>query len=171
MGTVSAGDGGEPGRDVRMGDLVDPHRVQRPEIRAGEIELGNPVRDRAQLIPLEREIDVGHLGEGALSLHPLRRLLGLRILPKRGAGEDLAGALAGLCWSQPLSCAEREAPSPTIGAVLRDVGAPAPLQPQPEARELGVPRECLVLVLAESEGTDSLGIQLQLHGSLCLGST
>src|SRR5262249_48141724 len=109
--------------------------------------------------------------EGALGLYPLRCLLGLRVVSERDASEDLARALAGLRWCEPFSGAERDAPGPTVGAILRNIGASSSLQPQPETRKFGVPGERFALPLPQRQGSDSLYIQSQFHVRQFLGST
>jgi len=137
--------GREPGGNVGMGDLVDPHRVQRTEIRTGQVEPGDLERRRPQRALLVREIDVDDLGEGAFGRGPLRRLLVLRILPERDPGKDLACTLPRLRRREAIRGADSDAPGAPAGAVLGDVGAALPLAAQPEARELGIPGESLAL--------------------------
>src|SRR5262249_36902352 len=111
---VFANDGGEPGGDVGVGDLVEPTGMQRPEIGAGEVKLGDFVGGGTELALLVREIGVDRLAERELGRDPLRRLLALGVPSERDTGEHLAGALAGLCGCEPLSGAEGDTPGAAV---------------------------------------------------------
>src|SRR6516164_5117272 len=122
--------------------------MQRPEIRAGEIELSKPVGVRAQLGLLAGKVGDDDLAEGALGLRPLRRLLTLRILSERGAA------------------------SVSVGAVLSDIGQVqsfgASAQSHAVTFNLTIPYEIFITSRREREPGDGLLVQLQLHRSAFL---
>src|SRR5215467_7625989 len=118
----------------------------------------------AAACPVWSRVDIHYLAEGPFGCGSPRRLLILWVVSERDTGEDLARTIARLRRSKPLSGAERDAAGATVGAVLRNVGAPLSLETKPEARELGVPGKRLALPLAQIQGANGLRIQLQLHG-------
>jgi len=162
---MRAGNGGESGSDIGVLNLADPACMQRTKIGAGEVELGDLVGGRPQFVLFGREIDINHLAEGPFGCGSPRGLLVLRVVSERDTGEDLACAIACLRRREPFGATERDASGVAVGAVLRNIGAPAPLQPQPEACELGVPYERFTLPGLQHEARYGLGIELQLHGS------
>jgi hypothetical protein len=52
----------------------------------------------------------------------------------------------------------------SAGAVLRDVGAPLPLEAQAEAYKLAVPRKELALPPAQGKGRNGLSVESKPHG-------
>ena len=94
---------------------------------------------------------------------PFGFTLGLRIMPERHLGQQLASGFAGVAEHQHIGASDGDAAAAPTDPILRDVIAKnatgAPSQSDPETIKLGVPEKFFVLAVRQGQSGDRFGVQ------------